>query len=385
MTIGDTHRVTVKIVYLVVLAAVLFFIRDPLLLSGLLALQAVLLASAHVPPAAVWRATRRLWLLFAVIAVSYAFMSTGQADERWVEFTIGGWTPAVNLTGLAVAGLMCLRVFTLVLASTWLQRSSPPGALVAGLERLRVPQSVAVTVDATLALLGGERGTGQGGGRHGKSTDGPTLTWDKVRAGRLDFVQKLIDRSLDRAREWLAARHPQLTPERLHDLTIVLAVSLTIMGLKVLQVLPGVPIASGHKNLLIVPLLLFAAHATHMRFGGLAAGTAAGIVSFLLGYGKFGILEIAHFAVPGLFADLLMPLARARSRGGRLLQFALIGFTLGLGRFAANFLVIVLAGAPQLAFLLFAPMLVSQVAFGALSCLVSVLIVGTPHKRTANQ
>lgn len=391
MTIGDTHRATIKIVYLLVLAAALFFIRDPALLAGMLALQGVLLVSARVPLATLWRATRRLLLLFAIIAVSYAFMTTGREDELWMEFALGGWTPAVNLTGLTVAGLMCLRVFTLVMASTWLQHSSPPGALVAGLERLRVPQSVAVTVDATLALLGGERGAGKGGGgghgggKHGKNADKPKLTWDQVRAGRLGVIQDLVDQSLARAREWLSARHPHLSPERLHDLTVVLAVSLTIMGLKVLQVLPGVPIASGHKNLLIVPLLLFAAHATRMRFGGLAAGTAAGVVSFLLGYGKFGILEIAHFAVPGLLADLLMPFARAQGRTGRLLQFALIGIALGLGRFAANLLVILLAGAPQLAFLLFAPMLISQVAFGALSCMVSVLIIQNSNKRTTNQ
>jgi len=128
--------------------------------------------------------------------------------------------------------------------------------------------------------------------------------------------------------------------------------------------------------LLIVPLFLFAAHATMMRFGGYAAGTAVGIVSFKMGYGKFGILEIAHFAVPGLLADLLMPLAVAQGRGARLVQYALIGVALGLGRFTANLLVIFLAGAPQLAFVLFAPMLASQVIFGGLSCFVSLLFIG---------
>ena len=114
---------------------------------------------------------------------------------------------------------------------------------------------------------------------------------------------------------------------------------------------------------------------TYMRWGGSTAGLAVGIVSFMLGYGKYGILEIAHFVVPGVLADILMPLAHARSRGMQIVQYAAIGAVLGFGRFAANLLVIVLAGAPQIAFVLFLPALISQVSFGALSCFVSLVIV----------
>ena len=59
----------------------------------------------------------------------------------------------------------------------------------------------------------------------------------------------------------------------------------------------------------------------------------------------------------------------------QIVQYAAIGAVLGFGRFAANLLVIVLAGAPQIAFVLFLPALISQVSFGALSCFVSVVIV----------
>lgn len=372
---------TAKILYLLALALLLFALPEPRLIAALLALQFALWAVSRLPPRALVRATRRLWPFFLIIFISYAF--TGGDADRWVTVPVGGWSPDLNLTGLSVAALMCVRVLTLVLASAWVQQSSAPGALVGGMTRLRVPESVAVTVDATLALLGGQGGQNGAGGGHGRGRSGErgrsdgeqTLGWRDVRRGRLDFITRLVERSLRRAHEWLGARYPELGAERLHDLTIIVAVSLAVMGLKVLQVLPGVPIASGHKNLLIVPLLLLASYATHMRFGGFAAGTTVGIVSFMLGYGKYGVLEIAHFAVPGLLADILMPFARASGRLGRLAQFAAIGVVLGLGRFAANFLVIVLAGAPQVAFFLFAPMLASQVIFGALSCFVSIFIV----------
>jgi hypothetical protein len=103
----------------------------------------------------------------------------------------------------------------------------------------------------------------------------------------------------------------------------------------------------------------------------------------MMGYGKFGVLGIAHFAAPGLLADLLLPLVRLdTSRWLRLLQLAVIGSLLGLGRFAANFLVIILAGAPGVAFMLYFPMLVSQMVFGALSAFVSLVILELVSRRT---
>ena len=323
-------------------------------------------------------------MFFLLIFVAYAFVSTGQDDDRWLQ---GPYGLAVNLSGLSLALIMCLRVLTLVLASAWVQRTSEPGALVEALARLRVPRSVALTVDATLALIGGagKRGDGKGGGARRKrdeqkdgprgDADAPQLTFAQIRHGDLSYFTALIDRQLKRARGFLGERHPDLGERPLHDLTVVLTVSVAIMSLKLLQVMPGLPIAPGHKNILVVPLFLFASRMTHMRWGGSTAGLAVGIVSFMLGYGKYGILEIAHFVVPGVLADILMPLAHARSRGMQIVQYAAIGAVLGFGRFAANLLVIVLAGAPQLAFVLFLPMLISQVSFGTLSCFVSLVIV----------
>lgn len=218
-------------------------------------------------------------------------------------------------------------------------------------------------------------GGGTGGGRHREGAGEAQIGWADVRAGRVQAFLDVFERGLERARRWLAERYPELDAARVRDLSLVLALCLTVMGLKVLQVLPGIPFASGHKNILIVPLFLYVAHATNMRFGAFAAGTAVGIVSFLLGYGKFGVLEIAHFALPGLLADLITPWLRATTPAGRLAQYVVAGTVLGLGRFAANFLAILLAGAPDVAFLLFAPLLVSQVAFGALSGFVSVLLI----------
>jgi hypothetical protein len=377
--VNDAARENAKLAWLLALAVILFALAHPALLGALLAAQLGLWFASGLPARGLWPPLRRLLAFGLLIALSFAFVPTGGADN-WVALPGPDWL-RLNLEGLALAGVMFLRVLTLVIASSWVQRSCPPGALVRGLRWLRLPETVAIAVDATLAMLAGGPGSGtgggggMGGGRHREAPGGAELKWADIRAGRVQAFTEAFERSLERARRWLAERYPELTPERVRDLSLVLALCLVVMGLKVLQVLPGIPFASGHKNILIVPLLLYVAQATNMRFGGFAAGTAVGIVSFLMGYGKFGVLEIAHFAVPGLLADLLAPWLRATTTGARLAQYALAGAVLGLGRFAANFLAIVLAGAPDVAFLLFAPLLVSQVAFGALSCFVSVLLI----------
>ncbi|MGQ0587523.1 MAG: hypothetical protein ACT4PK_10030 [Gammaproteobacteria bacterium] len=376
-------REKARLTWLLALAIGLFVVEHPAMLGALLAAQIALWLASPLPALEMLAPLKRLLVFGLLIALSFAFLPVEAGGDRWVTLPGLDW-PRINLAGLALAGVMLLRVVTLVLASTWVQRSGAPGAVVRGLRALRLPETVAIAVDATLAMLAGGPGSGSGSGggsgggmgggrRHAEGSS--ELSWADVRAGRVQRFSEIFERALERSRNWLAERYPQLDAGRVRDLSIVLALCLTVMGLKVLQVLPGIPFASGHKNILIVPLFLYAAQATGMRFGGFAAGTAVGIVSFLLGYGKFGVLEIAHFALPGLLADLLTPWLRATSAGGRLAQYALAGAVLGLGRFAANFLAILLAGAPGVAFLLFAPLLISQVAFGALSCFVSVLLI----------
>ena len=386
--VNDMGREHAKLGWLLALAIGLFLLEQPWLLAALLGVQVALWLASGLPAAGLLHTLRRLFVFGLLIALSFAFVPTGGADH-WVALPGPDWL-RVNLAGLALAGVMLLRVLTLVLASAWVQRSCPPGALVRGLRALYLPETVAITVDATLALLaggpgsgsgmGGGRGQGGGGGmgggrRHAAEAGGSEIGWADIRAGRVRVFAEVFERGLERGRHWLAAQYPQLDAARVRDLSIVLALCLTVMGLKVLQVLPGIPFASGHKNVLIVPMFLYVSQATGMRFGGFAAGTAVGIVSFLLGYGKFGVLEIAHFALPGLLADLVTPLLRATAPAARLAQYALAGAVLGLGRFAANFLAILLAGAPEIAFALFAPLLLSQVVFGALSCFVSVLLI----------
>ncbi|MEX2649257.1 MAG: hypothetical protein WD673_09615 [Alphaproteobacteria bacterium] len=387
-----TQRLTpeARLGYLLFVGAVAIGATSAPVIGALALVQVVLWCADGLGARPLARTMARLGVFVAVIGLSYAFVPLEEPGrDHWVPVTLVKWTVEINLAGLGEAVVMSLRVVALVLASAWVRQSGQPGDLIAGLRRFRVPVFLAVAIDGTLRLAadGGVRprgaGRGQGGGGGGGKAAGEgSLDVAAMRSGRLGFVDRMIDRWLERAEGALAGA-AGLAAGQARDVAVIVGLSAAIMALKLVQVLPGLPFASGHKNVLVVPFLLLAAGLTRMRFGGLWTGITAGTVSVLMGYGKFGVLEIAHFAAPGLLADLLLPLARLdAARWLRLVQFAVIGAVLGLGRFAANLLVIVIAGAPSVAFLLFLPMLASQVAFGALSALVSMVVLERLRRAT---
>ncbi len=193
--------------------------------------------------------------------------------------------------------------------------------------------------------------------------------------GDISFLNQRIMQAFDRVRQHLRITNPELLDEQAKDLAVVSGIARAIMGLKLIQLLPGLPVAQGNKNLLIVPLFLLTAQLTTSRLGGFWTGCTVGIINFMLGYGKYGILELFQFIIPGILADLLLPFVRGSSRSLLLVQYGLVGGILGLARFAANIAVIILAGAPSAAFLFYIPMMVSQVVFGIVSALVSLLLL----------
>ena len=375
----ERFRPHIKIAYLLAVMLAVCFVQSLTLIGALLLIQLGLWISSSLGWRPFIHMTKRLALFFLIIAFSYAFVSVGDADsDDWTSMAIGSWIIPLNIGGLWVALIMCLRVFELVMASRWLQESSKPGEVVRALQDFHMPRFLSASIDGTIRLASGAgqrrgRGDGSGGGRRQMSTEeGARLDFQQIRDGHLRFVTDMVQRALDRAEALIKNENPGMDRAQAKDLAVITGLAAAIMGTKLLQVLPGIPIAPGHKNVLIVPFLLLAAGLTQMRFGGLWTGITAGVVSVLSGYGQYGVLEIAHFAVPGLMADVLLPLVRPQTpKWWRIVQFAFIGAAMGAGRFAANLLMVLLAGAPKMAFVLYLPMLLSQVGFGAVSAFVS--------------
>lgn len=382
----------VKLGYLIAVVLALLVVPSPSTTVILLTVQAVLWSLFPVGWRPLVRIMKRLGIFFLVIGISYAFISSGDAHvDRWADLKIGPWTIAINLAGVSAAFMMCLRVLVLVMASVWVQASGSPGDLVRAFERFGVPRFIAASIDGTIRLASGGGGGGMGGGGgRGQGQGGMerrekiALGFEQLRHGNLGFITELVERGLDRAERFVLRANPDMDREQAKDIAIIVGMATAIMGTKLLQILPGIPIAPGHKNVVIIPFLLLASRLAHRRFGGLWTGLTAGVVSVLSGYGQYGVLEIAQFAMPGLMADLLLPIVRpSHPKWLRFIEFGLVGGLLGVGRFTANILVILLAGGPGMAFVLYLPMLASQVFFGAISAFVSMAVLDIASRRTS--
>src|SRR5207237_7208894 len=91
---------------------------------------------------------------------------------------------------------------------------------------------------------------------------------------------------------------------------IVTDISLFMTSVNVLKMCPGLSFAPGHKALLLFPLYVLASRLTRSRWGGTAAGSIMGVIGFLQGDGRFGVLDILRHLAPGLVIDLAGPLVR---------------------------------------------------------------------------
>ena len=151
------------------------------------------------------------------------------------------------------------------------------------------------------------------------------------------------------------------------DVGVIAGVSLTMLGIKMLKLLPSIPFAPGHKGVLLLPLYVLAARLTTTRLGGTLTGLTMGSVAFLLGDGRYGILEIVKHVAPGILCDLALPLLLAGGRRPGALIWSFFGLLLALARFGTIFTITLLVQAPAVAYAFLVPGLVIHGTFGFLS------------------
>lgn len=366
-----------RVLYLLVVAVGVFLLKQPVWLLAVLSLQVALWLVVRLPLSRLGRQISKLWLFALFIVGSYAAFSYDPALDRWHQLELLGLTIPINLTGMREGALMVVRVLSVVLASQ-VARAGDPRAISAGLDKLRVPAVIAVSLDVVLALLGdgGGKGRGKGGGRgRGRRREpGAEPFMKSVRRlakGDVVPIVERLERQIARANaaagESLGAGRAELR----RDVSIVAGVSLTMLAIKMLKLLPSLPFAPGHKVVLLTPLYIVAALLTKSRFGATATGLCMGTVAFLMGDGRYGIFEIFKHVAPGLVCDLLAPLMVRRGElrtGG---WWAMLGAAVGLGRFATIFLVTLSVQPPKVAFAFLLPGIALNVFFGVMSGWVS--------------
>jgi hypothetical protein len=361
---GTAKIATVKVVYLLAVTAAVFaapvFVASRglwLIVVGLLVLQFVILLTCRVGLTDIVRPVWWLKWVFIFLIAAYSLLpsedgSSGGTALVW-HIPVVGWGIPANLDGLERAGLMCLQIATMLLASSVVRLTGTGRDLVEGLESFHLPALFVYSLDHTLGLLGGTRrggggrggraGTGGGGGNRAPQAGFLTIVKGLLRGDVGAFVQS-IRGDVDRAGEQIAGETGRnLSGQMAHDVAIVSGIALTMVTLKIVRILPGIPFASGHKVLLLFPLYILASRLTYSRWGATAAGAVMGVTGFLQGDGRFGILEMLRHLAPGVIIDLAQPWVSRLP--GWALGYCLLGLAAAVARTTTEFSLVAILGA----------------------------------------
>jgi hypothetical protein len=139
------------------------------------------------------------------------------------------------------------------------------------------------------------------------------------------------------------------------------------------KILPGVPFAPGIKTLLLFPLYVVASRLTRSRWGATVTGATVGLVGFLQGDGRFGVLEVLKHLAPGLVIDLTAPVVRRVSPSA--LVFCSVGFLAAVAWTCTDLAVVLLLGSRAEVYLFPAAKLIPNLIAGTLSGFVTVFLL----------
>ncbi len=366
-----------KVLYLVATGIALFALSSLGILLGLLALQVLLWVASGYPLRDLARPLRRLLPLAALLVISaVVFASWGAGAPAHA----GEARNAALHDGLAQA----LRLIAIVVASSLIQRGHGGQDFIAGVTRLGLPLFLGVAIEATLSLVAGSgarsgRGTGRGGGR-GRDGGGGDGARDglqgrrvlrQVLRGDIGFLVQGFHEAIRRTRLRMEPFRDRLGSARLDDLAVISAVAVLSATIRFVQIAPGLPIAPGHKGVVLIPLFILAGALTHSPWGATQAGAVMGIIAFLMGDGRFGIFEVFKYITPGLVVDGLLPLVERNGNPGRL-RYCALGLLVAVSRFSTIVAVALFVGAPAGFLALLAPIGIAHAVFGALSGLVTL-------------
>lgn len=351
-----------------------------LVIPGLAGIQAIILLACRVGLRDVTRMALRLKWLFVFLIGMYALLppESPSANDVLMEWPVPwvGWSLTINVSGLEKAALMCLQIVTVLLASAVVRLTGTGRDLVDGLHAFRLPPLFVHALDRTLALLEGTHGTGRGGSRARGRTSrfGVFVLLRQVLRGDIGAFADVIRQNIALAESRAAAdADPRVRGHLAHDVAVITGIALCMASLKMLKVLPGLPFASGHKTFLLFPLYVLAARLTRSRWGATAAGSIMGVIGFLQGDGRFGVLEIFKHVAPGLVIDVGEPLVRRWPPWA--LGYCVLGFFAAIARTATEFVIVLLLGARAEIYLFPAVKLVPNLIAGVLSGFVSVIVL----------
>jgi hypothetical protein len=399
-TYAPANIATLKVLYLLAITAAVFAVPAVvggsalwLTILGLLVLQIVILLACRIAPRDIVRPVSRLKWLFIFVIAAYTLLpgedgSTAAPTLAW-HIPLLDLSLPISLAGLKQAGRMCLQIVTMLFASSVVRLTGTGRDLIEGLEFFRLPGLFVYSLDHTLELLGGARprhGGGRGGGKGaGEGNDEGGGGAPTSQGGFLAILKRLLQGDVAgfvheirgdvaRAGERIAGEQgSKLSARMAHDVATVSGIALTMATLKIFKLLPGIPFASGHKAILLFPLYILASRLTYSRWGATAAGSVIGVIGFLQGDGRFGILEILKNVAPGVVIDLAE--AWVRRLPGWALGYCLLGLAAAVARTTTEFAVVAMLGSRAEIYLFPMAKLVPNLVAGFLSGFTALFVL----------
>jgi hypothetical protein len=381
----SSRAAVIKVIYLLVVTAVTFMLpalsaTRPFrwsIVAALLAFQVLTLLVSRVPVRQIVRPAWRLKWLFLFLIGCYALLPPELPAEDFVlHWRVPGlqWLFPFNLTGLDHAAVMCLQILIVLFASAMVRLTGKGDDLVRGLQELKLPGLFVHSLDRTLSLLSGaDEPTGRRRPDAGAQR-GTFAALKRLLRGDVDGFVQLIKANIALAgRQSGPAAGHEFETRLAHDVAIVSGIALCMASFKMLKLLPGLPFASGHKALLLFPLYALAARLTYSRWGATAAGTIMGVVGFLQGDGRFGVLEVLKHIAPGLVIDLADPVVRRLPVWA--LGYCLLGLFAAVARTSTELVLVFLLGARAEIYLFPAAKLVPNLLAGFLSGFVTMFVL----------
>ena len=341
-------NVHLKLIFIVLVSVVVFIAHSLYVTTGLLLLQLLLWWIAGLPIKKLKSLGKIKWFLFMILF----FHSFFTLENDFVLFELFDWDCHISIAGLENGLLMAGNVLTMLAATLLVRQTSKQGDLIMGFQGLGLKKDHAIILDSVMSFTENERKLKKRG--EGEIKSESDLSVKGLIKGKGEKIVRMINEQLEEAR----------SKYKNNDLVVISTFTMIVTTIRFMKIAPGLPIAPGHKNILIIPFFILAGRMSNKRFPATNIGFISGIVHFLAGFGKYGPFGPLQFMVPGLVVDLLNPLFK---KSNSVFVFGLIGLLAGASRVAAEISLALLVGMPLEYYLVYLPYIFSQCLFGMLS------------------
>ncbi len=300
---------------------------------------------------------------WGLIPIDHAMHAIGEAGKKAAP------RPAWQ-AGALVGIYQALQVYTMALVSVVVRKGIGRTGFVKGLESVFLPHDAATIVDACLDRLEERRATmGETRRRKKNRKTHSTTTENDPAASPVRSIMRgdpswVLDRLEGAITESNAQPENEDESKTLpDDLSTLSRITVVLMSLRMLKVTPGTGLTPGFQNIIVLPLLCYAADRSPRRWSATLVGGATGVLSTMLGLGRNGLFILPAHVLPGIIIDAgwswanakPKPRPNARPKAGSAsgehisrTRCIALGAAAGLGRFTGMLLVLLLLGNPEL-------------------------------------